>query len=197
MALDAPATAPLEGDERAPRSRTVLFVAGLIMVVMLAFIWTLATSEPATDRRVDSPLTGKVVPTVAGNTIAGGTFDIDRERGRFVIVNFFATWCLPCQQEHPELAAFQRGHAATGDATIVSVIFDDQLDQVREFFDERGGDWPVVIDPDDRMALDFGVGRVPESYVITPDGVVAAKIVGGVTAAGLERLLTEIRTGAA
>ncbi len=77
------------------------------------------------------------------------------------------------------------------DATVVGVIYDDEVNAVRQFRDEEGGSWPMLVDGDGRIALDFGVAGVPESFLIAPDGVIVAKVVGGVRARELERLLEQ------
>jgi cytochrome c biogenesis protein CcmG/thiol:disulfide interchange protein DsbE len=135
-----------------PGRRTGLIVSAVVAVVAVAFVGVLATREPATDRRRDSPLIGKVTPQLAGTTLDGGSFDIDDQQGRWVVVNFFATWCVPCQVEHPELVDFDTEHSRTGDAVLVSVLFDDEPSDARDYFDRNGGDWPVVLDEDGRIA---------------------------------------------
>jgi cytochrome c biogenesis protein CcmG, thiol:disulfide interchange protein DsbE len=198
---DAPAPDP--GDDVAeapPRRRTGLIVSAVVAVLAIGFVAVLATREPATDRRRDSPLIGRVVPPLAGETLDGGTFDIDDHQGRWVVVNFFATWCVPCRIEHPELDAFDRVHRradGAGDAVLVSVLFDDDPASAREFFDRNGGDWPVVLDGDGLIASAFGTPKVPESYLVTPNGRVAAKITGGVTRDGLDRAIDQIERAAA
>ena len=109
------------------------------------------------------------------------------------MLNFFATWCVPCRQEHDDLVRFQARHLPTGDATVVAVVYDDPASAVRRFRAEEGGDWPMVLDPSGRVALDYGVRGVPESYLISPDGFVAAKITGGVRAEDLEKLLAQAK----
>jgi cytochrome c biogenesis protein CcmG/thiol:disulfide interchange protein DsbE len=197
----APQSVPPDpGDDVAeapPRRRTGLIVSAVVAVLAIGFVAVLATREPATDRRRDSPLIGKVVPRLAGETLAGGNFDIDDQRGRWVVVNFFATWCVPCRIEHPELDAFNQAHARTGDAVLVSVLFDDDPASAREFFDRNGGDWPVVLDGDGLIASAFGTPKVPESYLVTPNGRVAAKFTGGVTRDGLDRAIDQIEQAAA
>lgn len=176
-----------------PRRRHgALAIAILIGVVLALFIGLLATRDPATDRQVSSPLLDRLAPEITGTTIDGEAFDLDDLRGEWVVVNFFATWCVPCRQEHPELLSFSRRHAQAGDAQVVSVVFGDEPDAVRAYFDENGGDWPVVIGDEGRVALDYGVAGVPESYLVDPEGFVRAKIVGGVTSDGLDRILAEL-----
>jgi cytochrome c biogenesis protein CcmG/thiol:disulfide interchange protein DsbE len=174
------------------RGHLALVAASIVAVVVVLLVVVLAQSEPAGDRLTDSPLVGEVAPAFTGRTLDGGTFDLDRQQGRWVVVNFFATWCAPCVQEHPELVSFARRHAEPGDAVVVSVAYDDDEQQLRRFFDEHGGEWPVVIEDPGSIALDYGVAGVPESYVIDPFGFVRAKVTGGVTSTGLDRLLDDL-----
>jgi cytochrome c biogenesis protein CcmG/thiol:disulfide interchange protein DsbE len=134
-------------------------------------------------------LVGRAAPALAGPTLDGSDFDLAEHRGEWVLVNFFATWCGPCRREHDELARFHDRHAELGDASVVSVVYDDTTDDAREFFEERGGNWPVVIGDQGDLALDYGVIKVPESYLVSPDGIVVKKLIGGVTQEFLEELL--------
>ena len=173
------------------RRRLAPFIVVPVLVVVGLFVAVLATREPAVNRTTDSPLLGRQAPDFAGPTLAGGEFALTTERGRFVLVNFFATWCVPCQIEHPELRAFHERHAPIGDAEVVSIVFDDETADVRAYFEQNGGDWPVVVGDLDSIALDYGVTGIPESFLIGPDGTVVFKITGGVTDEGLEDLLRQ------
>lgn len=157
-------------------------------VVLLGFVVVLATSRSLDSRGISSELLGEPAPRVAGETLTGESFDIDDHRGRWVVVNFFATWCTPCRVEHPELVAFEERHRGAGDVEVVSVAFDDEADQIREFFAENGGTWSVIPEDTNRAALDFGVTGVPETYVVDPNGIVVAKF-EGVTADGLDEVI--------
>lgn len=174
------------------RRRTGLVVSIVVALVAAGLVAVLATREPATDRRASSPLIGKVAPALAGETLDGGAFDIDDHRGRWVVVNFFATWCVPCIQEHPELVAFDEAHRRVGDAALVSVLFSDDPGTAREFFERNGGDWPVVLDDNGRIATTFSVPKVPETYLVAPTGRVMAKLTGGVTRQGLDGMIAEL-----
>lgn len=176
-----------------PRGRIAVAIAAPLGVVLLLFIVLLATREPATDRRVATPLLGQPAPRIEGTTIEGKPFDSYAYDGRWLVVNFFATWCGPCIREHPELQAFQQAQAAAGEANVVSVVFSDDEASVRRFFDEYGGDWPVVL-ADGPVVPRWGVAGVPESFIVDPGGIVRAKLVGGVTANGLQRFLDEAQS---
>jgi len=126
-----------------------------------------------------SPLVGKLAPQLAGTTADGQSFDLDRHRGEWVLVNFFATWCPPCVKEHPELVKLSE---TSDDVQVVSVAAGDSADKVTEFFAENGGDWPVLVTDTDSASIDYGLIKLPESYLISPDGTVVEKFVGGITA---------------
>jgi cytochrome c biogenesis protein CcmG/thiol:disulfide interchange protein DsbE len=157
--------------------------------VLLLLVVVLATSKTLDSRGISSELLGEPVPDVQGDTLATGPYDIDQYRGQWVVVNFFATWCTPCRIEHPELVAFEARHRDTGDVQVVSVAFNDQADDIREFFAQNGGSWPVIPEDTNRVALEFGVTGVPESYVVDPNGIVVAKFLDGVTADGLDDVI--------
>ncbi len=176
-------------------SRLAFWIAVPTALLLGLLIAVLATSDGDSGFG-RSPLVGRAAPPISGDTIDGGTFDLDDERGRWVIVNFFQTTCVPCIREHPELTAFHEAHAAIGDATVVSLAFSDTEANVREFFAEYGGDWPVLAADTGRYAISYGVAAVPETYIVSPRGVVVQKVIGGVTEADLDLLISRLSVGA-
>lgn len=200
LATAPPPEPPTPSPARPPRRpRPLRWVALGVGVVVIAFLAVLATRESAQQVAAGSPLLGKVAPEVTGTDLEGKTIRLSQLRGRYVLLNFFATWCVPCLQEHDDLIRFQETHAATGDATVLAVIFDDDPDNVRRFFAERGGDWPVITDEPGRVSLDFGVRGLPESFLVSPEGIVLSRIVGEVRSDRLEDLLDQadaLRAGA-
>lgn len=172
--------------------RTVAVVAGAVALVAALFVVLLATRDTSSGRESETPLQGEVAPPVTGVALDGTRFDLADQRGRWVVVNFFASWCVPCQNEHPELVDFAERHRATGDAEVVSVAFADRPEAVAEFFETNGGDWPVLVDDTGPIAVAWGVTGVPESYVVAPNGVVVTRITGGVEAAYLDEVIDQL-----
>jgi cytochrome c biogenesis protein CcmG/thiol:disulfide interchange protein DsbE len=173
------------------KRRTALWISVAVGLVVALFIGVLATRDAAADRIAPSRLTGRAAPEIEGPDLDGRQVRLSDLTGKYVLVNFFATWCVPCVREHPEMVRFAERHANIGDAVVLSVVYDDEPADVRSFFEKRGGGWPVI--EDDGAKVDYGVRGVPESYLVNPDGVVLARIVGGVTDSGLERLLAEVK----
>lgn len=170
------------------RPRVARWVALALAVLLAGLVVVLATREPAQVRLADSPLLGKAAPGFRGTSVLDGTEVNSADlRGKWIVLNFFASWCVPCKQEHPEIARFAATHA--DDARVVAVIWDDRVANVRAFFERYGGDWPVIEDPGVRIGLDYGVRGPPESYVISPNGIVVAKYVGPLTASSLDEVL--------
>ncbi len=177
------------------RRHTARWVAGIALVAGAALIALLATSPPQTVTEVDTPLVGQVAPALAGPTLAGGSFHLQAWHGRWVVVNFFASWCAPCQQEQPELVAFAYAHRSPADAALVGVVFDDSASTARSFMRSTGATWPAVVDGDGQIALDYGVRGPPETFIVSPGGIVVAHFDGPMTNAALDYWLARAEGG--
>lgn len=165
--------------EGANRIRWTALSVGVAVVALIGLL-----AFGSDDRLSDaSEVIGDRVPEVSGTALDGTTFDIDNARGQWVVVNFFATWCVGCINEHPELVAFDQWADTTGQAEMVAVVFNDPPDEVSAFFDANGGDWPVLDEPS--LPLEFQVSRIPETFLVDPSGQVVLQIQGEVTADAL------------
>lgn len=181
--------APREFSEAgSPRSNSIRIGALIVGFVLIGIIALFAFGR-AEDTVEVSPAVGQLVPRIEGVSLAGEPFDIDDLRGQWVVVNLFATWCVPCQVEHPELVAFSEEHSALGDPSLVSVVFADDDEAVRAFFEERGGDWPVLGQQYSPVVIEFGATAVPETFLVAPNGLVVERLLGGVTSAELNRII--------
>jgi len=184
------ATAPAGA---APGRHTARWVGLGVLAVAAGLVAVLATRPPAAVSEVQSPLVGKPAPPVAGTTVTGTRYAPAPVPGRYTVVNFFASWCEPCRTEGPDLVRFQFEHQAAGDASLVSVVFDDTVGAARAYQSELGATWPTLDDPGGRLALSFGVRAPPSTFVIAPDGRVVAYIVAPVSASDLDRIIADAR----
>jgi cytochrome c biogenesis protein CcmG/thiol:disulfide interchange protein DsbE len=191
--VDVGPTGGQPADER--RHVPAALIAAIVGVVAVLLVVLLATRPSSTDRPSGSPLVGKPAPPLVATDTQGRTVDVASYRGRWLLINFFATWCGPCKVEHPQLVAFDQQGRASGTAAVVSVAFDDEPSAVAKFFAENGGDWPIVAEGNAAIALDYGVVKLPESYLVDPDGTIVEKIEGGVTADALFDRITGTRGG--
>ncbi len=119
----------------------------------------------------------------------GKPHDIAQYRGKWVIVNYWATWCPPCITEIPELVAFHARHAER-DAVVVGVnteSLDTQL--LRDFVAELEINYPILRENPERMSPFSRMFGLPTSYIIGPDGTLVERHNGPVTAAQLERII--------
>lgn len=172
------------------RGPIIAGIVGVALALLVVVLWP-SGGTPETGSGGNSAgvgVVGSLAPELVGRTTTGERFDLDRERGRWVLVNFFATWCPPCVEEHPELVRFSEANADR--ATVVSVAYDDTPAKIQEFFDTNGGDWPVLA-RDTGASVEYGVIKLPESFLVDPTGKVVKKLTGGVTAAEVESLIDE------
>jgi cytochrome c biogenesis protein CcmG/thiol:disulfide interchange protein DsbE len=168
-----------------------------VLVIAAGLVAVLATRPPATVVEVQSPLVGAQSPAVRGVTLDGRPYVLPRAPGVFTVVNFFASWCEPCQQEGPQLVAFDFQHKQSGDAQLVGVVFDDTAAAARSYQATLGATWPTLADPGGDLALSFGVRAPPSTFLIAPDGRVVAYIVAPVTAADLNGLIARAKASGA
>jgi len=169
-------------------------VALIAAIVAVAFIVVLVIASPESQTDADSPLLGNPAPAVVTTTIEDETFDLARRKGSWVVLNFFNSTCVPCRAEHPELLAFADAQASSDQpAELYTVVNDDSDSAVRAYFDEHGGTWPKLRDDNGSIAVAFGVARVPETWIIDPNGFVRLRIAGKLTDGLLEDQLAMLR----
>jgi cytochrome c biogenesis protein CcmG, thiol:disulfide interchange protein DsbE len=157
-----------------------------VLAPVLGLVGLLAYGFRTNPREIPSPLLGRPAAPFSLALFDGGRFDLAEQRDRVVVVNFWASWCLPCREEHEALEAAWGRYRERG-VVILGVSFEDTDEGALAFRDELGGDWPLTADPDSRTAIAYGVFGVPETFVIAPDGSISAKTTGAVTYEWLTR----------
>lgn len=166
----------------------------LIPVTAVPIIALLGYGLTRDPNLIRSPLMGRAASDFVAPTLDGDSIGLADLEGKVVILNFWASWCIPCIQEHPYLMEAARRYDAD-DLQIIGVIYQDTPENARRFMERHGGDWPSILDQDSRIAIDYGVYGVPETYFIGADGQIAHKQIGPVDGmllmSWIERLLAQ------
>ena len=178
-----PATHPsgldAAGTHRVRRARWVLVGAVLAVVATLAALFAFGLANDPT--LIRSPLIGRSAPPFTLQRLDGtGSVSLPSLRGRVVVLNFWASWCGPCRDEHQDLQAAWDRYREHG-VVVLGISYQDTDANALAFRRELGGDWPLVQDRSSRTALAYGVTGVPETFFIDADGKVATKSYGPVT----------------
>jgi cytochrome c biogenesis protein CcmG/thiol:disulfide interchange protein DsbE len=173
-------------------------VRGLRWLIPLAAVPVLALLAYGfrlNPRDVPSPLVGRPAPAFTLQTYGGEPFALEAQRGKVVVVNFWASWCYPaCYEEAPVLErGWQQWRAR--DVVVVGVDIQDTAEKGRKFIADFGLTFPNAPDEGGRVSIDYGVYGVPETFFIDRQGRIRLKHVGAVTeevfAATVQRLLAE------
>ena len=154
----------------ASRSSTVWLGAGVAVAGVLA--WFFAGEAPAPVDR-GSPAPAFELPRVEG----GAPVSLASLRGKVVLLNFWATWCKPCEDELPAMERLHRALAGT-DFALVGVSVDADAAPVLQFRDRIGLSFLLLLDSDQRVARGYQTFRFPESLLIGRDGVILERYVG-------------------
>src|ERR1700721_1040190 len=177
------------------RRHATRWVAGAVMLVLVVVGVVLATRTPQQATAVQSPLLGRSAPQFTGTALSTGSrVSLLSLRGHYVVINFFASWCIPCQEEAPDLSRFHfaQTHATDG-ADMVSVVFHDTTATARSFLQKNGDLWPAISDPGGAIAERYGVTAPPTTFIISPAGRVTAVLVGPATQRNLDSFLKAAR----
>jgi cytochrome c biogenesis protein CcmG, thiol:disulfide interchange protein DsbE len=182
-----------------PKPRRIAPFITLGLAIAIAALVVVFAQAPKGERpdTASTVLLNKPAPPIEGETIDGGRYSLASRRGSWVAVNFFQTSCTPCIAEQPELTQFNDGQRSLPPerrTELVSVMFVDTIENARKFFRERGGgNWPVLPDKNAEVVTAYSMARVPETWIIDPNGIVRTRIITNVTAAGLQAEIDRLR----
>jgi cytochrome c biogenesis protein CcmG/thiol:disulfide interchange protein DsbE len=145
-------------------------------VMMLALLAYGMTKDPG---EIPSPLPGKAAPQFALQVLEQNEkVDLAALRGEVVVLNFWASWCLNCREEHSALSRVARLYQGKG-VKFYGVVYNDTPENAKRWIEEMGGQaYPALIDNNARTAIDYGLYGVPETFFISKDGQVAYKQIG-------------------
>jgi cytochrome c biogenesis protein CcmG, thiol:disulfide interchange protein DsbE len=184
----------------------IAMLVGIPLLMLLA--WGMTRGDP---RIIPSPLIGQPAPDFelpvmalvpgAGGDVTGETVRLSDHLGEVVVLNFYASWCVPCRIEHPALVRTAARYADRG-VQFYGIVYQDTPPSIRTYLRQMGAKgYPSLLDPGQRVAIDWGLAGVPETFFVGKDGRVARKVFSAVSelelVAEIDRLLAEPTPAAA
>ena len=178
--------------------RRLMAMLPLLFFLVLAGIFYKQLAAGGASSDLPSALIGQIapqtdLPPLEGLAEAGAAvpaFSGGLLKDKVSLVNVWASWCVPCRQEHPLLVELRK----TGKVQIIGLNYKDKTENALRFLGQLGNPYDAVgVDPKGRGAIEWGVYGIPETFLVGPDGRIAFKHVGPLTAQVIEsKILPEI-----
>ncbi|HEU4345663.1 MAG TPA: TlpA disulfide reductase family protein [Candidatus Binatia bacterium] len=166
----------------------------ITLVIIAPVLWLLAFGFTRDSRYINSPLLAKAAPPFTVTLFDGRKMTLEELRGKAVFLNFWASWCIPCRAEAKDLeAAWQQVKGEN--MVFIGVALQDPEENSRAFLKEFNVTYPNGRDDTGKIAVDYGVWGIPESFFIDPEGRITYKHVGGIRAAMVVSKLQEAAKG--
>lgn len=168
-----------------------LIVALWVPVGIAALVYLLTLSIAKTGGSPDSPIVGRLAPAFDLQTLDAQRVSLAGFRGSPLVINFWASWCIPCREEAPMLTAADKEFGPQG-LRIIGIVYQDTVENARDFMRRYGQTYPGLVDPEGRTAIDYGVLGIPETFFVDRAGIVRSRQVGALTVDDLRRQVEAI-----
>jgi cytochrome c biogenesis protein CcmG/thiol:disulfide interchange protein DsbE len=163
----------------------------LIPAAALPIVALLAYGMTRDPNRIESPLPGRTAFDFAAPTLDGDSLQLSDLSGKVVVLNLWASWCIACIDEHAVFVEAER-YYADQDFQMLGVVYQDTPENAQRWMQRMGGSWPSLIDANSRIAIDYGIYGVPETYFIARDGRIAHKQIGPVNRPLMRRWMDQL-----
>lgn len=177
-----------------PQASRLIYAPLLVFAALVGLFLIRLFSGDAS--RLPSAMIGKQVPAFALSAIEGlgdrpGFSDADLRQGGVTLVNVFASWCIPCHQEHAALMAMSKDETLKRlGVRIAGLAYKDDPANIRKFLGKDGDPYAMVgADRGGRTAIDWGVYGVPETYIVKGDGAIAYRFVGPISEQSYKQII--------
>ena len=166
-----------------------------ITVLLLGLVWiafSVDRSGASTNGRIPAPRAGFLAPEFALQTMDGETVSLASLRGQAVLVNIWASWCMPCRAEMPAMQRVYEEYKADGLVVLaVNSTVQDSADRAASFVQELGLTFPIVLDVEGKATGLYQVSALPSSFFVGRDGVIVEVVIGGPMSEALLRTRVE------
>lgn len=167
--------------------RLGIVVAILALVVVLILAFRRAPQDIRTGT-VGRPAAAFTLQRLDGN----GTLSLDDAKGKVVVINFFASWCIPCKEENPALLRVYERYRSS-DVAFLGILYQDSRESGLRYVKDNGVTWPTASDDDGRTAFAYGVFGIPETYFVGRDGIIHGRHIGPIDEATLVKAIDCLR----
>jgi cytochrome c biogenesis protein CcmG/thiol:disulfide interchange protein DsbE len=187
---------PRPGDQRALHLSLAIVLAVLLVLAALSFLASkLAPAGGSAEAQPTTVSPELPAPAVDFNVqdLAGESVQLSAYRGEVVLVNFWATWCAPCQEEMALLDTYYHDHRTQG-FVLLGVNVSDRPEEAAAFYEEKGYAFPILFDPPGNVLIDLDIRGLPASMLVDREGNLREKWLGPLTPGMLENEVTPLLT---
>ena len=185
---------PQAGAHTRRRGHPVRWTALVVLLVVMLLVGVVFGLRLANGPIAShSAVVGQVAPRFDLPGLHGGRIRAADYTGQMYVVNFWASWCAACRAEAADLEAFAQRWR--GRITLIGIDWNDTTGAANDFVNEFGLTYPQAVDTHSDLAVSYGLTGVPETYIVTADGVIAAGVIGAVGPTSLDDLVAQVQAG--
>ncbi len=157
------------------------WTALIVVLVIIVAAVVIFSKRPST-----APEVGHVAPNIILTNLAGQTINLSQLRGKPVYINFFASWCPPCQFETPDVEKMYKKYGSKITFIGVNLAFNDTVPRLKQFLKNYGVTYPVLLDTKGSVTKTYKVMAIPTSFFIKSNGVIMYHYVGALIASQMQ-----------
>ncbi len=173
------------------------WLAGIVLFVGLAWIGLTVRLFPNTAENTPAPRPGFLAPDFELSDLQGTAVRLSQLRGQIVLINFWATWCPPCQAEMPALQAIYEEYQSNGFIILgINTTSSEVVSTIPDFVAAHGLTFPILLDPQDKATSAYQITGMPTSFLVGRDGIIQQAIVGPINESVLRSWLSSAQNQA-